>query len=338
MGYQERTSEKGFVLATALVLLSLMTLMAVAMFFTGKSSTQISSSAQSTTEGHYYAETAVNYMIWAMHNDADFDGYDAIVAKSGGYGEPAEPVRAPGDPAGNADATEVGDAYELDYSRSRPGPNEISDVSDAGLCLSPTPCQVMYFDNSPMGTPYANPTVYREICLQNYAVPSGSSDPFPNCVNLADKVVDRVAPTLYNIHTKLPRYIVLEIADGSVPGVARGTITPSIPALINSVPNVPPYHAASDKPNNGAIVWLTTGNDVMDFEVDSSLASCSGTPPLGAVACDKNHAARNPDNNPSGWLNTVGTLAGKEDQYGVVVYAIGYVGGRPSSIIRAQIK
>jgi len=267
MESQAQASEKGFVLATALVLLSLMTLMAVAMFFTGKSSTQISSSAQSTTEGHYYAETAVNYMIWAMHNDAEFDSYD--------YGLGFFP---------DLDAA-VGDWSELNANTWNPGPTEISDDS-AGPQIAG---QVMYFDNSPLAQRYLS---------------------WPDAANNV--------PTLNLIHTQLPRYIRMDIAED-------GTISPSIPIMPHgNVVNV-------DYPQNGAIAWLTTGNSGMDFELESApgFAACAGdTIAGGEVACDKTSGK---------WLRTTGTVAAG-DLYGVVVYAIGYVGGRPSSIIRAQIK
>jgi len=115
-----------------------------------------------------------------------------------------------------------------------------------------------------------------------------------------------VYPTLYNISARLPRYIRLDID-------ASGNVTPSIP----SVPHVslPKTDGTDDIPVNGAVVWLTTGNAATDFELDPDIATgrCSSlTIPVGAIA--------------------------DGDLHGVVVYAIGYVGGRPSSIIRAQIK
>ena len=275
-------SERGFVLATALIMLSLLSLMAIAMFFTGRASIHVSSGAQHSTEGHYFAETAVNYMIWAMRNDAEFDSFD--------YGAGAlftEP--AIGSPAATANAVPVGDWTELMDNLSDPGPTAISDSTAAG-----TSGQLMYYDNMPLN----NRTLVWPLPI------SGGNT---------------VYPTLYNISASLPRYIRLDIdVDGSV--------TPAIPALPHAATPV----IGTDVPENGAIAWLTTGNAVTDFELDSTLAVCAAlsTAPTGAVACDKD---------TGNWLLPTGTTAAGT-LHGIVVYAIGYVGGRPSSIIRAQIK
>jgi len=303
---QEQDCERGFVLATALVMLSLLTLLAVAMYYNSKSAMQISSTAQHSTEGHYYAETAVNYMIWAQENDAEFDNFDAIVAKSGGFNDPN---------------SSVGDREELAADVGNPGPTIISDTTGPG-----TSGQIMYFDNTPLTN---NSATNRAICT-GYFNPTGTTDGhyFSTCVNLQETPGNRYAPSLYQISTRLPRYIVLEI-DSS------GVITPSIPVLPHPTPPVVPPLANPSVPKNGAIVWLTTGNSRMDFEVDPSLGACNaGTQPVDVMGCDANPPAVNPD----GWLRAVGSLSTKEDQYGVVVYAIGYVNGRPSSIIRAQIR
>ncbi len=317
---ENQETEQGFVLATSLVMLSLMTLLAIAMYFNSKSAIQISGSAQHSTEGRYYAETGANYMIWAKNNDAEFDSYSAIVARVGGFSEPALPSVANNGP----DAATVGDTQELEAKVWDPGPTVISDTSGAG-----TSGQVMYFDNTPMAG--------RAICIE-YVDTTSVTDPFPNCINLFDSPTNRFAPTLYHISSNLPRYIVLEIS-------SSGVITPSIPVLPH--PAVPVV--GTDVPNNGAIVWLTTGNSLMDFEVDPSLG-CTGTIFNGTVVlangtvltdvmgCDKNKAT---SLNTTGWLRAVGdtaTYPKQNDQYGVIVYSIGYVNGRPSSIIRAQIR
>ncbi|MDX8391295.1 MAG: hypothetical protein R8K53_01840 [Mariprofundaceae bacterium] len=305
---QEQESERGFVLATALVMLTLLTLLAVAMYYNSKSAIQISSTAQHSTEGHYYAETAVNYMIWAFTNDAEFDSYD--------YGSGA--LLGSSEPTNASNASSVGDKEELNQWVWDPGPTEISDTSSNG-----TSGQVMYFDNTPMDS--------RAICT-GYFDPAVTSDGhyFANCVNLQDTPGNRAAPSLYQISARLPRYIKLEI-DSS------GVVTPSIPPLPH--PALPV--AGTDIPNNGAIAWLTTGNAVMDFEVDPTRNQCGGTTPDDAKSCDMNPPVANsePVVSGTGWLHSVGPfLANEEDRYGVVVYAIGYVNGRPSSIIRAQIQ
>jgi len=282
MPNHQRESEQGFVLATALVMLSLLTLMAVSMFFTGRTSVHVSSSAQHSTEGHYFAETAVNYMIWAMRNDAEFDSFD--------YGGGA----LFGEPPGTANAATIGDWNELIDNFADPGPTAISDSNAAG-----TSGQLMYYDNTPIAS--------RVLVW-----------PLP-----VDGSGNVVYPTLYNISAGLPRYIRLDID-------AAGNVTPSIPALPHAAS--PATDGSDDIPQNGAVVWLTTGNAVTDFELDPSLVACVGdtTLSMGEVACDNGRGL---------WLRTNGTIAADGgDLHGVVVYAIGYVGGRPSSIIRAQIK
>ena len=299
---RQQESERGFVLATALVMLSLLTLLAVSMFFTGRSSTQVSSSVQHSTEGHYYAETAVNYVIWAMRNDAEFDAFDyrGSPVNDASAVDPSifSPLSTPANPS------LVGDWSELTANFTDPGPTVISDTTTAGVSG-----QVMYFDNTPIAEREARGGIGAIV----WPLPISGSD--------------TVYPTLYNISTRLPRYIRLDID-------ASGNVTPSIPAL----PHASPPLVGTDIPDNGAIVWLTTGNSEMDFAVDPTLATCNAVsaPPADAMACDANPNPTGP--NPSGWLRTTGVLTGKEDQHGIVAYSIGYVGGRPSSIIRAQIK
>jgi len=274
-------SERGFVLATALVVLSLLSLMAIAMYFTGRASIHVSSGAQHNTEGHYFAETAVNYMLWATRNDAEFDSFD--------YGGGGPLFVIPTDDPSNGDWT------ELTANLTEPGPSTISD-SGAGVSG-----QVMYFDNTPLAEREARGAIV-------WPLPISSGEP--------------VYPTLYNISASLPRYIRLDID-------SAGNVTPAIPAL----PHANPPGIGTDIPNNGAIVWLTTGNSDMDLEL-AAVSLCNAVPaPPGAVACGVDSL-----NTAPRWLLVTGVLANKEDQHGVVVYAIGYVGGRPSSIIRAQIK
>jgi len=272
----KKRTERGFVLPTALVILSLLSLMAIAMYFTGRASVQVSSGAQHSTEGHYFAETAVNYMIWAMRNDAEFDSFDYGAGAL--FTEPASPTGA----------AAVGDWTELMENLSDPGPTAISDATAAG-----TSGQVMYYDNTALSS--------RTLV---WPLPTSGGN--------------TVYPTLYNISASLPRYIRLNID-------AAGNVTPAIPALPHAATPV----IGTDIPENGAIAWLTTGNSATDFELDSTLAACTASAaPAGAVACDADSG---------NWLLPTGTIAGG-DLHGVVVYAIGYVGGRPSSIIRAQIK
>jgi len=297
---RNQANERGFVLATSLVMLSLMTLLAIAMYFNSKAGIKISGSAQHSTEGHFYAETGANYMIWATNNDAEFDNYD-----------PSVPTIA--------NTADVGDWAEWFGNIKDPGPTIISN-SGAGLTG-----QVRYFDNTPM--------TGRALCVE-YVVRGTDpknpdpnvTDPFTNCINLWESPAIRYTPTLYHISSSLPRYIVLEMS-------SSGVITPSIPALPHPATPV----VGTDVPNNGAIVWLTTGNSLMDFEVDPLLGCTGGAggAPADVMGCDKNPPAAN----PTGWLRSAAPfLTNQEDQHGVIVYSIGYVNGRPNSIVRAQIR
>ena len=114
---QERKGEQGFVLATSLVMLLLLTMLAVGAMYSGTVAQQTSSVAQKSTQAFYYAETAIHYMTWALANDADFDGVN--------------PSSVP------ANASSVGDASELFANLSDPGPITLAGVGG----------QVRYFDN-----------------------------------------------------------------------------------------------------------------------------------------------------------------------------------------------
>jgi len=271
-------SEQGFVLPTAIITLSLMALMSVGMYISGRTAIQVGNSAQQSTEGHYFAETAVNYMVWALRNDAEFDSYK-YDGTNKLFGEPLSPTNA----------ASIGDWYELMDNLSNPGPTAANSDSSGGGIVG----QLMYFDNRPLAD---------RSLVWPLPVIGGSIQ----------------YPTLYHISTTLSRYIRLDID-------STGSVTPVIPTLPHPATPV----VGTDIPDNGAVVWMTTGNVAMDFEVDSGLTACSGTSaPAGAVACDAD---------TGNWLTPTGTTAAG-DLHGVVVYAIGYVGGRPSSIIRAQIK
>ena len=182
--------------------------------------------------------------------------------------------------------------------------------------------QVMYFDNSPMGS--------RELCLEDATV-------FPNCIDVNLSPSDRVEPVMYHISTRLPRYIKLDIA-------SDGTITPSIPPLPHQNPPV----VGQDIPQNGAIVWLTAAEadpnkpdrDIEIYPLDplgspkptscvgGSLPNCpcdsAAASFATAQACDANY---DPATNPGGWLRS----------YGIAAYAIGYVNGKPRHLLRSVI-
>ncbi len=128
--------QRGFVLITVLALLSLLTILSVSLYFISQSTQQDSAVARKSTQGAYYAETALSYMQWSWANDADFDS--AI---------------APGDQVALGKTT--GDREEWLASSINPGPTTKTGTNGA----------VMYFDNTPLATrtiagPAANPVMY----------------------------------------------------------------------------------------------------------------------------------------------------------------------------------
>lgn len=297
----QKKFERGYVLVTSLVMLGLLTLFSVAMYFVGRSATQTSDSAQRSTEAYYYAETAIHYITWALRNDAEIDSFQ--YSGSALFGEPPTP----------ATAATVGDYTELASYMWNPGPTEISDATTAG-----TTGQVMYFDNSPLGNRY--------ICMQDASA-------YSNCIDVTLAPSARVQPVMYNISVNLPRYVKLEIS-------STGVITPSIPALPHQNPPV----VGTDIPTNGAVVWITAGDitnankDIQIFPLDpSGVYASAGSPSACAggslpnCSCDKDAAgystAQACDANTGSWVSS----------YSIVAYAIGYVDGKPTHMIRAVI-
>jgi len=324
--------EQGFVLVTALIMLSLLTLMSIAMYFSGRSATQTSASAQASTEAYYYAETAINYISWAIHNDAEFDNYTYA---SGGYRHSGF-----GDPTPPSNNASVGDLTEFNSYLSDPGPKVISDTG-AGIAG-----QIMYFDNTPLSG--------RALCFYSQPDP-GLGVPLlhSNCMNVQlapnDQRFLNAKPIMYNISVNLPRYIKLEIAD-------NGTVTPSIPELPHRSPSSVPTPGpvpGEDIPHNGAIVWITaagknsigtypdTDTDIEIFQLqpttgqtvvqacrDLANCPCNGVPStVNSRACDASGK----------WLD--GQMVGSvwEPPYKIAAYAIGYANGKPSHILRAII-
>jgi len=343
---QKHSSEAGFVLITSLIMLSLLTIMALGMFFSSKSATQVSGAAQASTEAYYYAETAINYISWAIHNDAELDSfrYDGV-----------NPLFAEAFKADNTAANTVGDFSELmgfagatqvGYP-SDPGPTEADDGTTAG-----TSGQVMYFDNSPINN---GAGIQRKICF-------GDASVFPNCIDLTVAPAARVQPVMNKISVGLPRYIKLEIS-------SDGVVSASIPP----VPHPATPVVGTDVPDNGAIVWITgaaedlragtvAGNADRDIEIyptdpnDNSnhggvldttcdataVASaancpCDGLNTLGSwYACDM-HANASTAPTQYGAYSAAG-MASWVASYNLVAYAIGYVNGKPTHLLRAVIK
>ena len=350
IGFIER--ERGFVLVTSLVLLSLLTLMSLGMFYSSRSAIQVSSGAQRSTEAYYYSETAINYISWALAYDADFDSFDysANVYQHGAFAEP---------PTSNASIN--GDYREWGAFMWNPGATVKNSDSGGGIAG-----QVKYFDNSPMKD--------RAICFEDVNV-------FSNCIDTRLPVADRVPIVMFQISVKLPRYIKLEIA-------SDGSITPSIPKLPHRSPSssTPGPIVGEDIPNNGAVVWLTAvdpnnpNRDIEIFPLDPtttnpqlyggvvpSLDQCISGGTMADCPCNKNdiyfdlattaacdahggasgisglYGTQNQSNGQypvvNGAYDAIATDIGRwTAKYGIVAYAIGYVNGRPSHLIRSVIR
>lgn len=261
MPVNERVAgQKGFVLIASLIMMALLTLLSLGLYSQAQVDQQASTAVRTSTEGYYYAETAINYMAWSFLNDAEFD--------SPTFTEPSIP----------SNAANVGDNTELFANLWDPGPTASADDTSGSAS---TAGQLKYFDNSPLASRFIK---------------------WPGA-----------NPTMYHISSNLPRYIVLTIA-------SDGTITASIPSL----PHPSSPVVGVDVPNNGAVVWLTAGDQDEDIELDSTQAACSGTAPTDAIACRSSGAS----GTGAGWLSSA---------YGVVAYAVGYVDGRPTQMIRAVI-
>jgi len=308
--------EAGFILPTSLMLLTLLTMLATTMYYISRSSMLTSAASNTSTTAIYYAETGANYMSWALSNDAELDSYNNY---AGSYLAPvfAEAFM----PANAATAVSVGDLSELDAYRWYPGPTAISDTGAGALG------QIRYLDNSPMGG--------RAVCLESAAT-------FSNCIDVSLSPASRVSPRMHKISASLPRYIKLDIA-------SNGTITPSIPAL--------PHHATpvvgQDIPQNGAIVWLTAVvfDPLLKFYRDVEIFPLNPIPNsiyTGIAVPSACTLGAAPGNCPCDGANIpTGALAPQACDantglwlvnYNIAVYAIAYVNGKPSYLLRSIIR
>lgn len=72
-----RPKERGFILIATMVMLMLLTIMAIGLFYRGRINQQSSYADRDATQGFYYAETGLNYLMWALNptalNDVNFD-------------------------------------------------------------------------------------------------------------------------------------------------------------------------------------------------------------------------------------------------------------------------
>ncbi len=322
-----QSDEKGFILATSLVMMLLMTMLTAAVFISVDATQKSSISAESSAEAFYYAETAVEYMKWSLDNDADFDSYTypSAVKTSGAdvytFAEPDVRGSATGDPytyLPNPKA--VGDYTEWRANRFNPsGDNTVKKIdgtyvqNTGGLDVYG---QLMYYDNSPLAD--------RMISYQNDDIYSNG---------------EAELPELFEIHENLPRYIMLTIGND-------GTITPSMPPVNDTAP----WHnnvEGTDYPTNGALVWLTGGNRTDDYEIDpvdnyyAPLVDVNVNPVnwdpyaayIGRLACDLNEGLGKDLQDESAACLTSGTWVDDAD-YGLVIYALGYVRGKPQRLVR----
>ena len=256
--------DAGFVLPTALLLLTLLTMLATTMYYVSRTSMVTSNASNTSISAIYYAETAIHYMSWALANDAEFDNF----SYTGSY------VAAPfGEPPVPPSSGSAGDSIELMSYLWNPGPTGTSATLSAPggpavldtAYTTHTAGQVLYFDNSPMGG--------RHLCMESAAV-------FSNCIDITLKKKDRAEPVMSQISTYLPRYIKLDMAAGD--SASNPVIPPSIVASIPSLPHRNPpqvendqlsdgsYDHNGDIPKNGAVVWLTAAdpfNENHDLEL-----------------------------------------------------------------------
>ncbi len=314
-----RQKEQGFVLATSLVMLMLMTMLVTVIYMSIDSSRKSTAAAESSTEAFYYAETAANYMSWALYNNAEFDSYvyPSQVKTTGEFtfGEPD--VRTGDLP----NPQSSGDFDEWKANRGNPSGNDRVVKPDGTVvknaALLDAFGQLMYYDNSALAG--------RMVWLQNRTMFSQGGNGFP---------------TMYEIHTKLPRYIMLSIDPND------GSIVPSLPP-VNAVA---PWHndvEGVDYPTNGAVVWLTGGNRTDDYQLaptDNFFAPVFTIDAVGVVTYDPSGAYGGAfPCNPNAALSTsiacssTGTWLTDAD-YGLVIYAIGYVGGKPQKLVRVVYK
>jgi len=228
-------TEQGFVLATSLVMLMLLTTLSIATYYGTVVSQQTSASAASSTQAYYYAETGLNYMAWALRNDAELDSYDPI-NRTDTYG------------ALTLNSASSGDRLEWEANQGNPSNLDVVD----GKFLFPTSPlnlnvygQLRYFDNRDL---YSRPVGLSGGQTLTRGV-SGS-------------------PTFSDIYAQLSGYIRLDID-------AYGNIVSSLSPYTNGASNhasptrihICHGQTVGDVPCNGAVVWLTAGDPYSDFHL-----------------------------------------------------------------------
>ena len=198
MEYLYRRAEQGFVLATSLVMLVLLTTLSIAVYYGTVVSQQTSATARDATQAFYYAETGINYVAWALQNDAELDGYN--------------PIDRPGTLPGvfTLQSAGVGDKAEWKASMGHPSNNDVI----ASVFMNPVIAvndpavniygQLSYFDNRDV---YARPVELRGSAAGSDIYSFGSSN----------------SPTFSDIYAQLGGYVMLSIDN-------YGNITPTLSA------------------------------------------------------------------------------------------------------------
>jgi len=322
-----------------------LTMLSIATYYGTVISQQTSASAQESTQSFYYAETGLNYVAWALKNDAELDGYDPT-ARQDRYG------------AVTLNAFAVGDRREWEANKGNPSNQQkIQRIFQGDTApFVDAYGQLGYFDNRNL---YSRPVGL----LGSLAA---GSDTY------AFGVLG--SPVFHDIYTQLSGYIRLDI-DG------YGQITPSFSPYAQHGNNthVCNGQTVGDVPCNGAIVWLAAGDPYTDrvlYPIDPYVAAplldkygsafVLNAPqlPLGSVIralstpvdvysngvvktmadpfpsafyqnLPCNLAAFPLDTYTACDQSTGNWLVG--EKYGLVVYAIGYSGGKARKMIRMVI-
>ena len=335
MQWNVKDSEKGFVLATSLVMLLLLTMLSIAVYFSTQISQKTSASAESTTEAFYYAETAINYVTWAIiHNDAEFDGYTYPQAvKATGEFTFAEPEVRP-----SFDPYAVGDAEEFKINMGNPGGDDAVIGSFDGKQNHYG--DIMYYDNSPLASRF-------------YAW---------------DSTTPPASPVFFEISKKLPRYIRLDID-------AYGNITPAMPPYDAALPHHGTTIGLDIPRNGAVVWLTGGDKDkdihlypvdfyaatLLDFYTNPAVAGAfhnasgslkfpadyTGKPyffaapeypdyPLPCSVADYYAQVSGGNSKIVACDATTGTWLNRED-YRLIAYAIGYVNGKARKMIRAVL-
>lgn len=243
-----KTSEQGFILATSLVMLVLLTMLSIATYYGTVISQQTSASAQESTQSFYYAETGLNYVAWALRNDAEFDAYSYVptspiyepIARQDRYG------------AVTLNAFAVGDRREWEASKGHPSSLQaITPFFQSGQKAA-VYGQLSYFDNRDLS---ARPVILLGSSAGSDTYAFGTA----------------ASPVFHDIYTQISGYIRLDID-------AYGQITPSFSPYAQHANNshLCNGQTVGDIPCNGAIVWLTAGDPYTDrvlYPIDPSVAA-----------------------------------------------------------------